>query len=275
MRLAKDRVVPESRFQELSRVDSMTTSLLAKSYGDYTATNTIDLHDLEAIQDTYTAHFRDFAQFVRAEDLDVDYESIREYFIQLNHSHYAAGTKRIKRQAVKKRILQASQDWLIDDRIRLKELLSDLDHFGETKAPKIASHAVKRDKVFTDQEIRLLISYSTERLSLLINFLWTTGCRVNEMTTLTLGRCKVDADKVTCTVIGKGNKERKVYISTTFYGQIRDYFRGEEFLFETQSGKPYANNYVSDRIREKSRKYLGRIVSGTHSQHGRSGRPGT
>ncbi len=244
-----------------------TTELVQQKYGDYTGSNSIDLESLEARQDTYTGHFKHFVQYCDALELDVNFESIRSYFVNLNQSSYAAGTKRIKRQAVKKRILQAAQDWPIDNRIRLKELLSDLDHFGDTRAPKIASHAVKRDRVFSRDDITTLIAHCSERLSLAVNFLWVTGCRVNEMTTLTLGRCHVDADKVTCTVIGKGNKERKVCISTDFYGKLRSYYRGEELLFETRTGRPYANTYISDEIRKKSRKYLGRTLAAHSLRH--------
>ena len=261
-----------------------------QSYGDYRPTHHIDLEALKRTQDIYTEHFKDFAEYVEGHELAVDYDAVRAYFAYLNNGasyiqhlkggdqerRYSAGTKRIKRQAVKKRVLQAAESWQIDDRIRLEKLLSELDTFGETKAPKIASPAVKRDKVLTRDEIHILINKSSERLSLLINFLWTTGCRVNEMTTLTLSQCKVEGDKVTCTVLGKGNKERSVDITLAFYGKVREFFAGEVYLFETErqikggkelGGKPYLNNYVSDQIRRKCRTHLGRTLSAHSLRH--------
>ena len=244
----------------------METAVVA--YSDYTSTHhIIDLEALKQIQDTYTEHFKDFSRFVEAEGLPVGDAAVREYFVSLNHSGYAAGTKRIKRQAVKKRILQAAENWQIDDRIRIKEYLADLDTFGETKAPKIASSAVRRDKVLSRDEITMLIDRCSERLGLLINFLWTTGCRVNEMTTLTIANCKEEGGKVDCLVNGKGSKERHVFISAAFYHRVREFFDGSIYLFETQGGKPYLNNYVSDEIRKKSRKHLRRTLSAHSLRH--------
>jgi integrase len=259
-----------------------------QTYGDYSTTpHMLDIETMGRIRDIYTEHFKDYSQFVTDRNLEVEYESIKAYFAYLNNGagytlhrkggdeerRYSAGTKRIKRQAVKKRILQATENWPIDDRIRLKELLSDLDRFGETKAPTIANPAVKRDKVLTRDEIQILIDNSSERMGLLINFMWTTGCRVNEMTTLSVSQCKVEGDKVTCTVIGKGNKERSVDITVSFYQKVRAFFAGKTYLFETErqekagvplGGNRYCNNYVSDQIRRKCRKYLGRTL-GAHS----------
>ena len=87
------------------------------------------------------------------------------------------------------------------------------------------------------------------------------------MTRLKLANCKAEGDKVTCTVTGKGNKAREVDITIAFYLKVREFFEGETYLFETQNGKPYANNYVSDQIRRKARKYLGRTLSAHSLRH--------
>ena len=96
--------------------------------------DTIDLPALAAIQDNYSGHFQHFARYCEERGAAVNYETIRDYFQFLNHSIYKANTVRIRRQAVKKRILQAAQDWPIDNRIRLKELLADLDRYAPRPA---------------------------------------------------------------------------------------------------------------------------------------------
>lgn len=55
----------------------------------------------------------------------------------------------------------------------------------------------------------------------IVTFLGSTGCRISEMTQL--NRADVDLTALECTVLGKGNKERTVYLSPIAGMMIRDY----------------------------------------------------
>ena len=219
---------------------------------------------IEQIQDSYSAHAKDFTAWVRSQDRAVDFEAVRDYFIHLNGSGYSANTVRVKRQAVKKRIRQLMQDAPIDDRIRLDVVLGDLDKFGETRAPKMATPAIGSEKVISRDDCMTLASKASNRLALIIEFLWQTGCRVSEMTNIRPGDCKLQGGVVIITVTGKGKKQRDVRISETTFNQIRDFYRGEEFLFETEKGNQYPRTYVSEQIRNLSRRVLNRTL-GAHS----------
>lgn len=73
-------------------------------------------------------------------------------------------------------------------------------------------HVKKVRKPFTDVEIEKLKECCTcIRDKALIAFLLSTGCRINEV--CTLDRSAVSLISKECTVLGKGNKERKVYIN--------------------------------------------------------------
>ena len=105
------------------------------------------------------------------------------------------------------------------------------------------------------------------RLGLMIEFLWSTGCRVNALTGILVGDCKREGDVVGIRVIGKGNKERHVLLTPSLFDKIRDYFRGEEYLFETQTGRRYVNRYISDQIRALGRRALGRTITAHTFRH--------
>ena len=62
------------------------------------------LRIIEGIRDNYTYQIKHFCAWIRSENLDINQESIRSYFIMLNESEYKANTVRIKRAAVLKRI---------------------------------------------------------------------------------------------------------------------------------------------------------------------------
>lgn len=64
---------------------------------------------------------------------------------------------------------------------------------------------------FTDVDIeRLKEQCKTTRDKTLICFLLSTGCRISEV--CGINRADIDLNNRECTVLGKGNKERKVYI---------------------------------------------------------------
>ena len=237
------------------------------TYGLNTSYDHINLAELTANQDAYTDHFRHFARYAGERGGAIDYELIRSYFTYLNESDYSASTVRVRRQAVKKRILQASVDWPIDERIKLKEILSDLDRFGDTRAPKMATNAIGSDKVITESERLMLISQASTRLGLIMEFLYLTGCRVSELTGIKIGHCERKGETVYFRITGKGNKQRTVRVKAPFYNRIREYFSGEQFLFETQGGKAYSRVYISDQIRKLSLRVLGRGLSAHCFRH--------
>ena len=240
------------------------------TYTDYTNTGTMPVLLFSAPDDTYSGHIKAFVEYCEERGaVSVDEEIVADYFRDLNASSYAAGTIRIKRQAVKKRLRQLSRNWPTEMRNTLDRRLEDMDKFGDTRAPKIAKlkQRVGSDKIITAEERMQLINAATPRLAYQIEFMYLTGCRVQEMVTAKIGKCKRDADRVVITIIGKGNKERDLIITAEFYDSIRAFYRGEEYLFETQTGKPYAREYVGQQIRRLGKRVLGRQISSHTMRH--------
>ena len=77
--------------------------------------------------------------------------------------------------------------------------------------------AIKVKKVerlpFSDMDIEMLRDACKKpRDRALLEFLIATGCRVSEVCSVNID--DVDFDKLECIVLGKGNKERTVYIDS-------------------------------------------------------------
>lgn len=93
---------------------------------------------------------------------------------------------------------------------------------AELKSPKLPA---RLPQVLTTGEVtRLLNAARGQKNDLkglrdwaILAFLYGTGCRVSEALGLTFGAVEYDNDRLPMTVriIGKGNKERQVYLSTT------------------------------------------------------------
>lgn len=60
----------------------------------------------------------------------------------------------------------------------------------------------------------------------LVDFLYATGCRVSEVVRLDIS--DVDFEKMECIVLGKGNKERKVYLTEVAAMHLQEYLNSRE-----------------------------------------------
>lgn len=80
----------------------------------------------------------------------------------------------------------------------------------------------KERPAFSDSDIELLKMHCTTiRDRAILCFLLSTGCRISEMTGL--NREDVDLDAGECIVLGKGNKERTVFLDDVAVMTLREY----------------------------------------------------
>lgn len=104
----------------------------------------------------------------------------------------------------------------------------------QTKVPKRLRHAL------TQEEIELLRqACKTHREKALIEFLVSTGCRLSEV--VNINQQDIDWYEMSLNVIGKGNKERKVYFSVKAKILIKKYLNtrkdSNSALFVASKGK--------------------------------------
>lgn len=101
-------------------------------------------------------------------------------------------------------ILKSFFGWLADEEYIPKNPAKKLK---QTKEPKRLRHAM------TEEEIELLRqACKTDREKALVEFLISTGCRLSEA--VGVNKDDINWYEMSLNVIGKGDKERKVYFST-------------------------------------------------------------
>lgn len=178
-------------------------------------------------------------------------EEIRDYL--LGSSHKSLSTVSLQKQALKKALLVSiGPDITLAHRAQLDLI------FKEIKVGRIDAK-VSHSKVLTQEEIDTLIEHSTERNKLLIRFLSETGVRIAEMLSARIENCNVQQSFVFIKVIGKGRKERTIFIKKELYEQIKETFNGIVYLFESGSHKRLDAANVWYSIKQASRA-IGRHV---------------
>jgi integrase len=211
--------------------------------------------------DNYGYHVRDFTRWAMTNGEALNQQLIIDYFHTLNESTFSANTIRIKRQAVKARLRQLSEGRGLDSHFRdsLESFLRDLDRKTTTRAPKVNSRTVEKEKYLTKADIQKLLDNSRGiRQNLIIRFLWASGARVSEMIGIRLSDSQVLGDVVFIRLMGKGSKERYIKISTALFNEINHAMRGVQYLFETATGRQYQRTAVSDQLQKLTTRVLGK-----------------
>ena len=90
----------------------------------------------------------------------------------------------------------------------------------------------------------------------LVDFLYCTGCRVSEVSKLDIS--DIDFDHMECTVLGKGNKERVVYLTEVALMHLKEYLNGRndylEALFIGRGGKRLSKNGIEALLKRLGNK---------------------
>jgi len=124
------------------------------------------------------------------------------------------------------------------------------DYIPKNPMWNIKSTKVKKSlrKALTDEELELLrYACKTEREKAIIEFFYSTGCRLDEVHKL--NRDDINWINKSCVVIGKGSKEREVYISARAILFLKNYLQTRT---DSNSGLFVASKLPHNRLSGKS-----------------------
>lgn len=114
---------------------------------------------------------------------------------------------------------------------------------------------VKKPYSATDME-KLRKACENNRDLALVDFLYSTGCRVSEVSRLDIS--DIDFEKRECVVLGKGNKERIVYLSPVAGMHLQEYLQNRkdisEALFSGKGGKRLGKNGIEAVLKRLGKK---------------------
>lgn len=88
---------------------------------------------------------------------------------------------------------------------------------------------IKKPYTYSDMD-KLRMACKNKRDLALLDFLYCTGCRVSEVERLNID--DIDFENMECTVLGKGNKERTVYLTEVAMTNLKEYLKTREDCLE-------------------------------------------
>lgn len=159
----------------------------------------------------YQTTLKSFFKIVTKNYLVIETEDIRRYLSEYQQQSNASKTTIDN----VRRVISTLFTWLESENYIMK-------------SPTRRIHKVKTGKVvketYTDEVMELIRQATTNLRDLtIIDFLMTTGVRVGELVKLNIADLNLEAKE--CVVIGKGNKQRKVYFDAKTKIEIQQYLK--------------------------------------------------
>ena len=178
------------------------------------------------------------------QDIPKDFAEIRTNDIRYHLALYQS-THKVSAVTVdnKRRFLSTFFAWLTAEEIIPKNPMLRIKRIKQKQTDKKPFSAAELEKIRD--------SLQTEREKALVEFLLSTGCRVSEVANLQIGNIDFRAGE--CTVLGKGNKERTVYISDNAMYYLQKYLAGRMI----SAADPL---FVNDRGRAMSKCSIEQLV---------------
>jgi len=132
--------------------------------------------------------------------------------------------------------------------------------FNDIKISK-QSKIISEEKIISRKTVKSMIEKSNKRDGLIIETLYTTGFRVSELINIKLDKCKKvngnSYEYINILVVGKGSKERYIYISIELFSNITKTFNGIVYLFETGNNTQYLRMFIHKIVNRAGSRVLG------------------
>ncbi len=154
----------------------------------------------------YSLELNIFSEKVKKRTIEITASDLRIFLSEFEHLKLSSISKKLS-------VLKSFFGWLTGEEIIQRNPASRL------KPPKKEKRSPKALSV---EELEMLReSCDTKRQRALLEVMYATGCRLDEVRSL--NKSDIDLQAMSCRVVGKGNKEREVYFSFKAMYHLRKY----------------------------------------------------
>ncbi|MFN8672569.1 MAG: tyrosine-type recombinase/integrase [Candidatus Sericytochromatia bacterium] len=200
----------------------------------------------------YDCHIKQFNNYLKDNNLPLTRENLAIFWQWLLKQDYSPQTLNVKKQAlklgIKKTLPKESDSYMF---------ISMLNEFfkEELKGFKI-DKAIYEGDTLNKEEIDILIEKTPKKISLIIETLAISGLRVSELLSLRLKNSKLSQGFHYFKVVGKGRKERTIYLTDELLKRIKNAYKSKDYLFINKNGEPFSRRYVHAEIHKYGQEIL-------------------
>ena len=195
---------------------------------------------------TYSNYVRQYLNYLQSSEQFENELSVRSFITNLEGS---PATINLAINAIR-RYLGAKYSGDVKMQMGLEQLF---------RSPEIKKRKTRLEKNVLDNDylsrehvfqLAEACSESQPVLSLIIQALFWTGARISELLTITLERSSSEASNAEFRIIGKGRKERTVYMPSELYKKVIETIHPTKFFFESRNNKPLHRVNITKAIRK-------------------------
>tara|TARA_B100001964_G_C14222808_1_gene596149 strand:- start:138 stop:1001 length:864 start_codon:yes stop_codon:yes gene_type:complete len=187
-------------------------------------------------KESYQTAVKKFHNYLKNSNREENERSLKLFLKKLKATK-APATFNLQCQALKEYLLEKYKK-------DPQQLFAIYAFFKNVKKAKVKK-SVLYDGYLTIKELNKLQRKLSLKISYIVQALFWTGCRVSELINIKLSHIKITDMTIISIFWGKGEKQHTVYLPVDLYYEIKEIFKGKEYLFETKGGKKYhrANLY--------------------------------
>ena len=210
--------------------------------------------DEEKSEKNYATDCRAIDEWMQANGYDYELDRLQAY-LQSIKTKVKPATYNKRVYAIRNRFKFA----LANSDLSVNQTAWILNQLKKLKPLKVQPESAE---YLTPPELATLIASTTPRISVFIEFLAATGCRISESLGIEYDHIADSGDIQKILVYGKGDKPRIVKVQAELIDRIKAIYTGGDTLFSGLSRK-----YGSIAIRRASIRYLGKDISAHTLRH--------
>lgn len=184
-------------------------------------------------------------------------ESLPVEFLESIRHNYKLSSFRIMSYKLKNAIIKHYENIRLSEQERQLLIYQIKEEFKKVKTGKSKEY-IEDHEILTIDDLKIIEGRAGHKTALIIKALYQTACRISELINIKISDCQtVNQSQIAIKIIGKGRKERTVFISSTLFEKIKNAYQSEKYLF---GSKPLSRFTVNNLLKLAS-KYINKHIN--------------
>jgi site-specific recombinase XerD len=201
----------------------------------------------------YNNYIRQYNEYLEDNSCINNMDSVLTFFNEFKKKTDSANSHQLCKSGLKAGLLNIPE---IKNDLRLR-MIVNFAFKEELKASK-PKEQIDRDSILTKEELNSIFKSTTPRVSALLQFCYSTGCRISEALNAKVKSVEKNG-VVKIKIIGTKNKREHILVcDPKVFTLVEKVYQGKKYIFETESGKQI---YAQNIYKSCTRKFIKDIIA--------------